>query len=270
MCGIVKLYSVRGRKRKIVVELVDWETIAIYPRKGTETCESGSYGKDSIIAIYPRKGTETPSRGQRFRTYPIATYPREGTKTGQQVSGFRLVRSYCNLSPQGDENKFSKRSCASRSNYSLSSRGDGNIVGLKKFRLLLLLRFSPVRGRKPAVEKCHHNQRTGLQFIPARGRKLCRVDCLAVVVHDCNLSPQGDENDHLPGFLPCLHKLQLIPARGQKSTSATGVCQQRRCFAFSYILFYRLGAAPAGIVFVTGSALTPCGTSGFMGRISCR
>jgi len=31
-----------------------------------------------------------------------------------------------------------------------------------------------------------------------------------------------------------------------------------------------LGAAPAGIVFVTGSALTPCGTSGFMGRISCR
>jgi len=31
-----------------------------------------------------------------------------------------------------------------------------------------------------------------------------------------------------------------------------------------------LGAAPAGIVFVTGSALTPSGTSGFMGRISCR
>ena len=214
MCGIVKLYSVRGRKRKIVVELVDWETIAIYPRKGTETCESGSYGKDSIIAIYPRKGTETPSRGQRFRTYPIATYPREGTETAPpcrtlwarlhcnlspQGDGNSLPmiattlsislqfipargrklgivceitsKNYCNLSPQGDEKKFSKRSCASRSNYSLSSRGDGNIVGLKKFRLLLLLRFSPVRGRKPAVEKCHHNQRTGLQFIPARGRK---------------------------------------------------------------------------------------------------
>lgn len=67
-----------------------------------------------------------------------------------------------------------------------------------------------------------------------------------------------------------IHILQFIPARGQKSTSATGVCQQRRCFAFSYILFYRLGAAPDGIVFVTGSALTPCGTFRFKGRISCR
>lgn len=86
----------------------------------------------------------------------------------------------------------------------------------------------------------------------------------------CNLSPQGDgnaaHNTHHGNTLT----LQFIPARGQKSTSATGVCQQRRCFAFSYILFYRLKAAPAGIVFVTGSALTPCGTSGFMGRISCR
>lgn len=86
-----------------------------------------------------------------------------------------------------------------------------------------------------------------------------------------NLSPQGDGN---PIFCytscSCFQLLQFIPARGQKSTSATGVCQQRRCFAFSYILFYRLGAAPAGIVFVTGSALTPSGTSGFMGRISCR
>ena len=86
-----------------------------------------------------------------------------------------------------------------------------------------------------------------LQFIPVRGRKL---DVALVCV--------------------TLDLLQFIPARGQKSTSAIGVCQQRRCFAFSYILFYRLGTAPAGIVFVTGSALTPCGTSGFMGRISCR
>lgn len=86
-----------------------------------------------------------------------------------------------------------------------------------------------------------------LQFIPARGRKRSITGAAVMAV-----------------------ALQFIPARGQKSTSATGVCQQRRCFAFSYILFYRLGAMPAGIVFVTGSALTPCGTSGFMGRISCR
>ena len=72
------------------------------------------------------------------------------------------------------------------------------------------------------------------------------------------------------GLHDLVNVLQFIPARGQKSTSATGVCQQRRCFAFSYILFYRLGAAPDGIVFVTGSALTPCGTFRFKGRISCR
>ena len=87
----------------------------------------------------------------------------------------------------------------------------------------------------------------------------------------CNLSPRGDGNfqksrSHFSSFL---HR-NLSPQGAKKSTSATGVCQQRRCFAFSYILFYRLGAVPAGIVFVTGSALTPCGTSGFMGRISCR
>lgn len=101
-----------------------------------------------------------------------------------------------------------------------------------------------VRGRKPSVVcPCFLISNE----FPARGRKLKRVS-----------------RQHL------IHILQFIPARGQKSTSATGVCQQRRCFAFSYILFYRLGAAPDGIVFVTGSALTPCGTFRFKGRISCR
>ena len=139
---------------------------------------------------------------------------------------------------------------------------------------------------------CNKRQGIALQFIPARGRKQLFDEPLVFAVH-CNLSPQGDGNDGLNvgivknmfiAIYPrkgtetmdlmselsktCL--LQFIPARGQKSTSATGVCQQRRCFAFSYILFYRLGAAPAGIVFVTGSALMPCGTFRFRGRISCR
>lgn len=102
------------------------------------------------------------------------------------------------------------------------------------------------RGRK-LLSAGLHDLVNVLQFIPARGRKPEKL---------------------VPDFDVC--SLQFIPARGQKSTSATGVCQQRRCFAFSYILFYRLGAAPAGIVFVTGSALTPCGTFRFKGRISCR
>ena len=109
-----------------------------------------------------------------------------------------------------------------------------------------IVKLHPARGRKPAGV-LEEPLDLVLQFIPVRGRKL-----LSAGLHDL------------------VNVLQFIPARGQKSTSATGVCQQRRCFAFSYILFYRLGAAPAGIVFVTGSALTPFGTSGFMGRISCR
>lgn len=109
-----------------------------------------------------------------------------------------------------------------------------------------IVKLHPARGRKPAGV-LEEPLDLVLQFIPVRGRKL-----LSAGLHDL------------------VNVLQFIPARGQKSTSATGVCQQRRCFAFSYILFYRLGAAPAGIVFVTGSALTPCGTFRFKGRISCR
>ena len=109
-----------------------------------------------------------------------------------------------------------------------------------------IVKLHPARGRKPAGV-LEEPLDLVLQFIPVRGRKL-----LSAGLHDL------------------VNVLQFIPARGQKSTSATGVCQQRRCFAFSYILFYRLGAAPDGIVFVTGSALTPCGTFRFKGRISCR
>ena len=102
---------------------------------------------------------------------------------------------------------------------------------------------------------------------PARGRKTSVV-CPCFLISN-EFPARGRKPEKLvPDFDVC--SLQFIPARGQKSTSATGVCQQRRCFAFSYILFYRLGAAPAGIVFVTGSALTPCGTFRFKGRISCR
>lgn len=109
-----------------------------------------------------------------------------------------------------------------------------------------IVKLSSVRGRKHDIKRSVASH-IGLQFIPTRGRKQLST----------NISIRS-------------RMLQLIPARGQKSTSATGVCQQRRCFAFSYILFYRLGTAPDGIIFVTGSALTPCGTFRFKGRISCR
>ena len=129
-----------------------------------------------------------------------------------------------------------------------------------------IVKLSSVRGRKHDIKRSVASH-IGLQFIPARGRK-------PSVVCPCFLvSNEFPARGRKLCALPAAHDavlLQFIPARGQKSTSATGVCQQRRCFAFSYILFYRLGAAPDGIVFVTGSALTPCGTFRFKGRISCR
>lgn len=154
-------------------------------------------------------------------------------------------RTGCNISPQGGENRstFKVIICSMHCIY---PRKGTETCGNPPKPPGNRLQFIPVRGRKLTTHGANAQTAT-LQFIPARGRK-----------RHCS-------HDNIP-----ILRLQLIPARGQKSTSATGVCQQRRCFAFSYILFYRLGAAPAGIVFVTGSALTPCGTSGFMGRISCR
>lgn len=122
----------------------------------------------------------------------------------------------------------------------------------------------PVRGRKRCIPTTYQSH---VSTIPVRGRKLVRP-----AVNRCNVGtiPVRGRKLTTHGANAQTATLQFIPARGQKSTSATGVCQQRRCFAFSYILFYRLGAAPDGIVFVTGSALTPCGTFRFKVRISCR
>lgn len=129
-----------------------------------------------------------------------------------------------------------------------------------------IVKLSSVRGRKPSVVcPCFLISNE----FPARGRKLLTEPVHTAVVKIAIYPRKGTET-FLIIHIYNISLLQLIPARGQKSTSATGVCQQRRCFAFSYILFYRLGAAPAGIVFVTGSALMPCGTFRFRGRISCR
>ena len=52
------------------------------------------------IAIYPRKGTETRRPKCKSRRMPIAIYPREGTET--PFPARRASWRYCNLSPQGD------------------------------------------------------------------------------------------------------------------------------------------------------------------------
>lgn len=153
-----------------------------------------------------------------------------------------------------------------------------------------IVKLSSVRGRKPSVVcPCFLISNE----FPARGRKPARLDDLIDVDVNYNLSPQGDGNFLIPSTVPVTWKLQFIPARGWKPVVCFDpVHHGRNCnlspqgdkkaplllaFAssggallFLTILFYRLEAVPAGIVFVTGSALTPCGASGFMGRISCR
>ena len=55
----------------------------------------------------------------------------------------------------------------------------------------------------------------GLQFIPARGRKLS-FSASAAVRKDCNLSPRGDGNKRSFFVFGVPKTLQFIPARGRK------------------------------------------------------
>ena len=200
----------------------------------------------SMHCIYPRKGTETCGNPPKPPGNRLQFIPVRGRKPVRTIQLFAILAD-CNLSPRGGEDAFPLLFTFAKLAISVSPReGTETALPLRQCQNTRRLQFIPVRGRKLTTHGANAQTAT-LQFIPARGRK-----------RHCS-------HDNIP-----ILRLQLIPARGQKSTSATGVCQQRRCFSFSYILFYRLGAAPAGIVFVTGSALTPSGTSGFMGRISCR
>ena len=199
------------------------------------------------ITTYPRKGTETCGHFAHQHKVRITTYPRKGTETsGLQCHGRRSL-SLQLIPARGRKPQDFSATDEGLCHYNLSPQGDGNAQPYAAYELLQRLQLIPARGRKHPDYLARFVM-TEITTYPRKG---------TVTSHSLMLS------NHWFG-------LQLIPARGQKSTSATGVCQQRRCFAFSYILFYRLGAVPAGIVFVTGSALTPCGTFRFRGRISCR
>ena len=131
-----------------------------------------------------------------------------------------------------------------------------------------------------------------IAIYPREGTKTWFLSSCFVVVCIAIYPREGTKT--LSGLLQQAHNVLLpfIPARGRKPEISFGAFNRRHIaiypregtkkhlchwrlpaaevLCFFYILFYRLGATPAGIVFVTGSALTPCGTSGFMGRISCR
>ena len=72
----------RGRKLCQKTDTLAWRTIAIYPRKGTETSSAcNALRCTAQIAIYPRKGTETLLSACCIGGQDIAIYPRKGTET---------------------------------------------------------------------------------------------------------------------------------------------------------------------------------------------
>lgn len=175
MCGIVKLYSVRGRK-----------------------LNSHTYCTIILgVAIYPREGTKAP-----------------------EWCGILRRTLHCNLPPQGNENKFSKRSCASRSNYNLSSRGDENHSKVGSMYGLLGLQLIPVRGRKLVVRNIiignmriaiyprkgtetagtrpNNKSHDQIAIYPRKGTETLRYFLTSTESRHCNLSPQGDKKAPLP------------------------------------------------------------------------
>ena len=77
----IAIYPRKGTETFFCAALIIVSTIAIYPRKGTETPFYFHLRALMTIAIYPRKGTETDLFCRLFGILHIAIYPRKGTET---------------------------------------------------------------------------------------------------------------------------------------------------------------------------------------------
>ena len=98
------------------------------------------------VEIYPREGTETKVRN-RFRLIQRLKFiPVRGRKQERNAEINRPVR--WNLSPWGDGNAESIQYAIAAVCWNLSPWGDGNVKS-QKCGKLILLKFIPVRGRKP-------------------------------------------------------------------------------------------------------------------------
>ena len=100
----------------------------------------------------------------------------------------------------------------------LSPRGDGNWMGHSDDKMIRIAIYP----REGTETRRHLLRRRlpGLQFIPARGRKLS-FSASAAVRKDCNLSPRGDGNKRSFFVFGVPKTLQFIPARGRKPVRGT-------------------------------------------------
>ena len=80
--GITRLQFIpaRGRKRPAQIRMGRQDTIAIYPREGTETRVSFLPILPIVIAIYPREGTETKCIRRRRGPWGLQFIPAKGRK----------------------------------------------------------------------------------------------------------------------------------------------------------------------------------------------
>ena len=168
MCGIVNLYSVRGRKPSVVCPcfLISNE----FPARGRKRKARFIKRKHIELQFIPARGRK------RVKCFVVHTH----TQTLQ----FIPVRGRKRCIPTTYQSHVSTIPVRGRKlvRPAVNRCNVGTI---------------PVRGRKLTTHGANAQTAT-LQFIPARGRKLHVQVKHAHLFHNCNLSPQGDKKAPLP------------------------------------------------------------------------
>ena len=192
MCGIVKLYPVRGRKQKYILHRSGYQRLQLIPVRGR---------KQRVIA-------------QHVQRVLIATYPRKGTKTiSTMLSGFPIPD--CNLSPQGDENDLATGLLAFFPPLQfIPARGRKHQQQVRK-HLTVKIAIYPHEGTKivtvqtlfPCPSVATYPRRgtetgatpkgcpiTAIAIYPRKGTETRAYPLPHPACSHCNLSPQGDGN----------------------------------------------------------------------------
>ena len=187
--------------------------ITIYPRKGTETAKDGNLGTVGRLQFIPARGRKPaksdvskqmnalqfiPARGRKQTKTAKNTYrkqlqfiPARGRK---REFIYRKVSNYnYNLSPQGDGNGGCPEHRPLPEHYNLSPQGDGNFGAIRVSNKTTRLQFIPARGRKLCM-RLGRILRSGITIYPRKGTETFVAILYTSFTFYYNLSPQGDGN----------------------------------------------------------------------------
>ena len=197
---------------QLVIEGDKAAAVAIYPREGTETpvghyhqkgvyrCNLSPRGDGNrngdnlhfvaLVAIYPREGTETKRSFSAFILLRLQFIPARGRK--HRCSFMKSVLKGCNLSPRGDGNWMSLRTCKMFWVAIYPREGTETMSSPSRFSSRICCNLSP-RGdgnsRKYRAKWASH----ALQFIPARGRKRASWEAIYSMVSVAIYPREGTE-----------------------------------------------------------------------------